>query len=229
LIPFESTFRATEWRDAASTAKGDPMLDPEQTTAAADRLLAAERDCAPIEPLVESFPGIDVEDAYRIQLLNIGRRVATDGEVIGHKVGLSSKAMQEMMGVDEPDYGHLLAGMRLSPDVSGATGPVLPAAGRAGDRVHPGRGPAGGGLHGGGRAGRDRSRHARPRADRQPDRGLANPAAGHDRRQRLLGRVRARPERVDPHDLDLTAIPVRLSRTASVVEAGARTPCSAIR
>jgi 2-keto-4-pentenoate hydratase len=93
------------------------MLDLELTTSAADRLLAAERERAPIDPLVGSFPGIDVEDAYRIQLLNISRRVAASGEVVGHKVGLSSRAMQEMMGVDEPDYGHLLADMRLSSDV----------------------------------------------------------------------------------------------------------------
>jgi 2-keto-4-pentenoate hydratase len=93
------------------------MLDLDRTTSAADRLLAAERERAPIDPLVGSFPGIDVEDAYRIQLLNIRRRVEADGEVVGHKVGLSSRAMQEMMGVDEPDYGHLLADMRLSSDV----------------------------------------------------------------------------------------------------------------
>jgi 2-keto-4-pentenoate hydratase len=36
--------------------------------------------------------------------------------VLGHKVGLSSKAMQEMMGVDEPDYGHLLSDMELPAD-----------------------------------------------------------------------------------------------------------------
>lgn len=93
------------------------MLDLDRSTSAADRLLAAERERTPIDPLVGTFPGIDVEDAYRIQLLNIRRRVEADGEVVGHKVGLSSRAMQEMMGVDEPDYGHLLADMRLSSDV----------------------------------------------------------------------------------------------------------------
>jgi 2-keto-4-pentenoate hydratase len=63
---------------------------------------------------VQSFPGIDVVDAYEIQLLNIRRRLAAGATVYGHKVGLSSKAMQEMMGVDEPDYGHLLSDMVLS-------------------------------------------------------------------------------------------------------------------
>ena len=53
-------------------------------------------------------------DAYEIQLLNIRRRLEAGAGVRGHKVGLSSKAMQEMMGVDEPDYGHLLTDMEVS-------------------------------------------------------------------------------------------------------------------
>jgi 2-keto-4-pentenoate hydratase len=50
-------------------------------------------------------------DAYEIQLLNIRRRVNAGATVRGHKVGLSARAMQQMMGVDEPDYGHLLDDM----------------------------------------------------------------------------------------------------------------------
>jgi 2-keto-4-pentenoate hydratase len=65
---------------------------------------------------VQAFPGIDVVDAYEIQLLNIRRRLAAGATVYGHKVGLSSKAMQEMMGVDEPDYGHLLSDMVVHED-----------------------------------------------------------------------------------------------------------------
>jgi 2-keto-4-pentenoate hydratase len=80
----------------------------------ADRLYAAERDRTPIAPLVDSYPELSAADAYEIQLRNIRRR---GGEVVGHKVGLSSLAMQQMMGVDEPDYGHLMADMRLAEDV----------------------------------------------------------------------------------------------------------------
>jgi 2-keto-4-pentenoate hydratase len=93
------------------------MLDRVRVTSAADVLRLAELKRAPIEPLVTSYPGIDVEDAYRIQLLNIHRRVSAGAAVVGHKVGLSSRAMQEMMGVDEPDYGHLLDDMALTGDV----------------------------------------------------------------------------------------------------------------
>lgn len=87
------------------------MLDDAQLQAAADALRGAERDRVPIPPLISTYPGIDVADAYRVQLINIAGRSAP---VVGHKVGLSSKAMQQMMGVDEPDYGHLLADMACS-------------------------------------------------------------------------------------------------------------------
>ena len=86
------------------------MLTEAERSAVADRLHAAERDRVPVPPLIDEYPKLDAADAYRIQLHNIRRRAAP---VVGHKVGLSSLAMQQMMGVDEPDYGHLLADMRL--------------------------------------------------------------------------------------------------------------------
>jgi 2-keto-4-pentenoate hydratase len=92
------------------------MLSHTQRQAAADQLWAAQVDRAPIQPLTRSFPEIDVVDAYEIQLLNIARQRADGATVHGHKVGLSSKVMQQMMGVDEPDYGHLLDTMVLSED-----------------------------------------------------------------------------------------------------------------
>ncbi|HWS35935.1 MAG TPA: 2-keto-4-pentenoate hydratase [Actinoplanes sp.] len=91
------------------------MLSDTELGELADRLWAAERERVPIGPLVRDHPGLTAEDAYAIQLHNIRRRSA---RVVGHKVGLSSRAMQEMMGVDEPDYGHLLADMRLTEDVA---------------------------------------------------------------------------------------------------------------
>jgi 2-keto-4-pentenoate hydratase len=89
------------------------MLTDEQRRDAADRLWAAQCERLPIEPLTGTFPGIDVTDAYEIQLRNIARQVAAGAVVRGHKVGLSSPVMQQMMGVDEPDYGHLLDTMEF--------------------------------------------------------------------------------------------------------------------
>ena len=76
-------------------------------------LAEAERSRNPLDPLTSGHPDIDVVDAYEIQLINIRQRIAEGARVVGHKVGLSSEAMQTMMGVDEPDYGHLLAAMEV--------------------------------------------------------------------------------------------------------------------
>ena len=90
------------------------MLSDDVRRTVADALRDAEAERAPIPPLRETWPDIDVVDAYEIQLLNIRRRLEAGARVTGHKVGLSSKAMQEMMGVGEPDYGHLLSDMEVS-------------------------------------------------------------------------------------------------------------------
>jgi 2-keto-4-pentenoate hydratase len=100
------------------------MLPDEVRREAAHALVTAERDRVPVPPLRETYPDLDVVDAYEIQLLNIRQRVAAGAAVRGHKVGLSSKAMQEMMGVDEPDYGHLLSDMELPEMGHSAARPV---------------------------------------------------------------------------------------------------------
>ncbi|MGB9866511.1 MAG: 2-keto-4-pentenoate hydratase [Bacillota bacterium] len=78
-------------------------------------LLEAERTRVPVEPLTARFPGLTVEEAYRIQLNGIGVKTAQGRRVIGKKIGLTSKAMQQLLGVNEPDYGHLLDDMLLQP------------------------------------------------------------------------------------------------------------------
>lgn len=77
-----------------------------------DELLEAERTRQPILPITERFGDLDVEDAYQIQLEVVKRKLQDGRTVIGKKVGLTSVAMQRMLGVDEPDYGHLLDDMR---------------------------------------------------------------------------------------------------------------------
>jgi 2-keto-4-pentenoate hydratase len=74
----------------------------------ADMLAEAEATRVVIDPLTASMKDADVVDAYEIQLDQIRRKLRAGAKVSGHKVGLSSRVMQAMMGVDEPDYGHLL-------------------------------------------------------------------------------------------------------------------------
>ncbi|MCU1375056.1 MAG: 2-oxopent-4-enoate hydratase [Actinomycetia bacterium] len=87
------------------------MLTAAQRRSAADALASAERDRVPVARLTETLPGIEVADAYEIQRLQIADKLAVGRVVRGHKAGLTSPAMQQMMGVDEPDYGHLLDDM----------------------------------------------------------------------------------------------------------------------
>jgi 2-keto-4-pentenoate hydratase len=87
------------------------MLTDTERRTAADALAGAERSGIPIDPLTVQWPEIGVVDAYEIQLANIADRLKAGALVRGHKVGLSARAMQTMMGVDEPDYGHLLDDM----------------------------------------------------------------------------------------------------------------------
>ena len=86
-------------------------LSEDERAAAARALADAERDAKPIVPLREQWVKLDVEDAYAIQQRNIAMRVTNGATIRGHRVGLSSRVMQEMMGVDEPDYDHLLDDM----------------------------------------------------------------------------------------------------------------------
>ncbi len=77
----------------------------------ADQLWEAGRARAPIEPLTDRHPELEVDDGYAIQTRNIERRVAAGAHIRGRKIGLTSRAMQELLGVTEPDYGVLLDDM----------------------------------------------------------------------------------------------------------------------
>jgi 2-oxo-hept-3-ene-1,7-dioate hydratase len=61
-----------------------------------------------MRPLSVTQPGITLEDAYAIQSAWVDLRVARESRVVGHKIGLTSKAMQSTSLVNEPDYGALL-------------------------------------------------------------------------------------------------------------------------
>jgi 2-keto-4-pentenoate hydratase len=78
---------------------------------AADALLDAYDTHVPLDPLVERWPGLSLDDAYAVQLLQVDHRRSLGRRVRGHKVGLTSNAMQQMLGVEQPDYGHLFDDM----------------------------------------------------------------------------------------------------------------------
>lgn len=68
---------------------------------------AAWRNRAPIAPLTETHPDLTPADAYRIQSAWADLRLARGERIIGRKIGLTNPAIQQQLGVDEPDYGAL--------------------------------------------------------------------------------------------------------------------------
>jgi len=77
----------------------------------AGALLEAYSSRKPVDQLTGQYEDLTVEDAYEIQLLQVAAWTTAGAQVKGHKVGLTSVAMQRQLGVDQPDYGHLLDGM----------------------------------------------------------------------------------------------------------------------
>lgn len=91
-------------------------LSPQTIQQLGDALFAALADRRPIAPLTDSHPDMALDDAYRIQLRMIERRLAAAGtadRVIGKKIGVTSQAVMDMLDVRQPDFGHLLASMNL--------------------------------------------------------------------------------------------------------------------
>jgi 2-keto-4-pentenoate hydratase len=79
----------------------------------AAELISAERSCTPISPLTERAGRFTVDDAYAVQLAVVEERISRGEKVVGKKIGLTSKAMQQLLGVGEPDYGHIFGSMVL--------------------------------------------------------------------------------------------------------------------
>jgi 2-keto-4-pentenoate hydratase len=89
-------------------------LTPEQVKEVAHALHRAEHTKEPLDPLTDEYPDIDIADAYAIQLEGIRERMeAHGGQIVGWKVGATSKAIQHMFNIEEPDFGHLLDSMRI--------------------------------------------------------------------------------------------------------------------
>lgn len=84
------------------------MITADHRAALADALWGAASTQTPIPPIAPHLPELDLADAYAIQQINIARQVDAGARLVGHKLGLTSPVMQQMMGVNTPDFGHLL-------------------------------------------------------------------------------------------------------------------------
>ena len=84
------------------------MTDPKVLGAA---IYDAEKNRQPIAPFTTTHPDITADEAYAAQLQYVSQRQAGGATVRGKKIGLTSQAMQNMLGVDRPDYGHIFDDM----------------------------------------------------------------------------------------------------------------------
>ncbi|WP_432842371.1 2-keto-4-pentenoate hydratase [Dactylosporangium sp. CA-092794] len=82
-------------------------MDDAERVKAAELLATAYRTRVAVAPLVEAYAGMTLEDAYAVQQLQVAQWLAEGAAIKGHKVGLTSAAMQRQLGVTQPDYGVL--------------------------------------------------------------------------------------------------------------------------
>jgi len=87
------------------------MLDSSTIQTLAARLDDAEKTRTQIRQFSFDYPQITIDDAYAIQQQWVARKVAGGRRIKGHKIGLTSKAMQYSSNISEPDYGSLLDDM----------------------------------------------------------------------------------------------------------------------
>src|ERR1700685_1883171 len=90
------------------------MMSAADRSKAADTLVAAEKERKQAVQLTKTWPGITMGAAYEISTEVANRKIAGGAKLIGHKVGLTSKAMQRSSQIDEPDYGYLLDHMMIA-------------------------------------------------------------------------------------------------------------------
>src|SRR3979490_910380 len=84
------------------------MLSDADRKKAADILMSAEKERKQAVQLSKTWPDITIEDSYAISTEVADRKIKAGAKLIGHKVGLTSKAMQRSSMIDEPDFGFIL-------------------------------------------------------------------------------------------------------------------------
>ena len=86
-------------------------MTPQLIEQLGDELHAALAECRMVEPLTNRHADITIEDAYAIQQRLNARRLAAGERIIGKKIGVTSQAVMNMLGVHQPDFGMLTDAM----------------------------------------------------------------------------------------------------------------------
>jgi len=91
------------------------MLDAETIRKLAAELDASEKSRVQLEHFSKRCPGMTIADGYAVSRAWVAMKIAAGRQVRGHKIGLTSRAMQQSSQIDEPDYGTLLDDMFFAP------------------------------------------------------------------------------------------------------------------
>lgn len=86
-------------------------MDKQKIELYGEELYQAFLERRPVAPLVSREPEMTIEDAYRIQQAFVARRLAAGETIVGKKIGATSRPVQEMLGVYQPDFGMLTSNM----------------------------------------------------------------------------------------------------------------------
>ena len=96
-------------------------MNREEILATGDELLAALQSRGTVEPVRTRFPDATIDDAYAVSTHILERRLHAGETLVGRKIGLTSEAVQQQLGVEEPDFGNLTDSMQFE---DGATVPI---------------------------------------------------------------------------------------------------------
>jgi 2-oxo-hept-3-ene-1,7-dioate hydratase len=89
-------------------------LTEQQVQAAASALFQAEKNRQQIAAITQAHPDMDMDDAYAVQSAWVQQKIAAGDQVIGYKIGLTSRVMQRAMKINTPDFGVLLESMAFN-------------------------------------------------------------------------------------------------------------------
>jgi 2-oxopent-4-enoate/cis-2-oxohex-4-enoate hydratase len=89
-------------------------MDTQLIEALGDELFHAMRERRSLQPLTALYPDLSLETAYHISLRFLQRRQALGEQVVGKKIGVTSRAVQEMLDVHQPDFGFLTDRMQVA-------------------------------------------------------------------------------------------------------------------
>jgi 2-oxopent-4-enoate/cis-2-oxohex-4-enoate hydratase len=100
-------------------------VTPQEAQRLGDELYAALRSRNTVAPITERVADVTIDDAYRISQRMLERRLSDGEKVVGKKIGVTSKAVQSMLDVHQPDFGFLTDAMMFDDGAAIPVGSLL--------------------------------------------------------------------------------------------------------